>query len=392
MRAIAFLGNDELLCGRIRAATNGLAAVSMLSTKWASYMPAITGLAPALILVELDDRRDPEFLSATFAGLAAAGRSPPVVVVGNSRNAADVLAAVRAGSVDFIDRDEALGTLRDRLERQLLVATAVVQNPPGSYSVIFNAQPGSASGSFALDLAITRASRSEEALFIDCQLPHSEAGAALDVTLAYSLGDAGRDVARLDRTLLLSAMARHDASGLRVLPLALHQAGSNDLSPETFLKTLRAIRPLFVETIVNAADIREPLLLDALSQWASTIYLVCPQKFTALSDTKNLLKALPGNAETLRRIVLIVDDHDPAITLSPAQMLAALGLTRVISLPTARADHVNGLNFGRPYLLSHPASAYAQAINAAAGVTPAATAGRAGMLHGLLGRFAGGKS
>ncbi|MGI4880628.1 MAG: AAA family ATPase [Janthinobacterium lividum] len=389
MKAIAFLGQDELLCGRIRAATDGLAAVSMLPTHIEYYTPAVVGLAPVLVLVELDDGRDADYLAETFAGLAAIDSNLPVVVIGDSRSASDVLSAVRAGSADFIDRDEALGALRDRLERRLATVTAVSNETSGTYSVVFNAQPGSASGSFALNLAMMRARRSDDALLIDCQLPASEAGTALDVALSYSLSDAVRDVDRLDRTLLLSAMARHQASGLRVLPLAIQHADSDELSPDTFLKALRAIRPLFAETIVNAADIRETALLRTLSEWATTVFLVCPQKFTALSDTKDLLNALPNDPDLLQRIVLVVDDHDPAITLSPAQMLEALGLKRVISLPSARAELVNGLNYGRPYLLANPGSSYAAAIGAAAGESMVAVTRRSGFAQGIAGRLRG---
>jgi pilus assembly protein CpaE len=388
MRTIVFLGSDALLYGRIQAAADGLANVMMLPAAPASFTQAIAEIAPTLVLLELEGEHDPKFLVDSFAALAAIDVNFTIVVIGNAQNAGDVLAAVRAGSADFIDREEALGALRDRLARRLTILTAVDRDVPNTYSVVFNAQPGGGSGVFALNLAMTRARRSGEALFIDCELPASEAGAALNIALTYSLADAVRDVDRLDRTLLLSAMARHDASGLRVLPLSLHADANNGLSSESFLKVLRAIRPLFTETILNAADIREPILLNTLSQWASTIYVVCPQKFTALSDTKTLLKTLPADAA--RRIVLVVDEYNPVITLSPAQMLAALGLDDVISLPASRTELINGLNFGRPYILAKPGTPYALAIRAAAGDQIAVVAKSSRSLFQLLmGRLKG---
>jgi pilus assembly protein CpaE len=388
MRPIVFLGGDELLCSRIQAAVDGVATVLQMPAQPALYTSTISEVAPALVLLELDENRDPGFLDATFAALPANDTGFAVVVIGNSHNAGDVLAAVRAGSVDFIDRDEALASLRDRLTRRLEILTAAVERDmPNTYSVVFNAQPGSGSSMFALNLAILRGRRSDEALLIDCELPVSEAGTALDVTLTYSLADAVRDVDRLDRTLLLSAMARHDASGLRVLPLALQAGDNGGLSADTFLKALRAIRPLFNETILNAGDIREPGLMSTLTQWASTVYVVCPQKFTALRDAKELLKALP--AEAVRHVVLIIDEYDAAITLTSAQMLAALGLDHAIELPSARAELINGLNFGKPYILARPDTPYAAALRLAAG-DAAFQSGKAPV--GLLDRLRGRKS
>lgn len=389
MRPVAFIGHDDLLCRRVKAAVDGLATVSMLAP--ATIGTELAALQPVLVLLVLDVDRDPAFLADSFADLAAVVPDVAVVVLGDATNGGDVLAAVRAGSADFIDRDEAVAAMRDHLERRFATLTDGGHGEPGIFSVVFDARPGGGAGTFALGLAITRARGDGDALLIDCQSPASEAGTALDLPLTYSLVDAIRDAGRLDRTLLLSALPPHKPSGVRVLPLSLRADDNAGLSPDTVLKTLRVIRTLFRETIVNASEIREPAMLTTLAKWASTIYLVCPQKFTALADAKDLLLALP--ADIGPRTVLVVDDCSTGITLSPGQMLAALGLARLVTLPGVRDALVNGLNVGRPYLLAEPASAYALAIQEAAdGLRPGNAAPQSGLIRTIARRLRGARA
>lgn len=367
MRHIALIGSDELLAARVQAAVGDMAQLVLLPVAPVEFTPELAALRPALVLVELDSGDAVAALPQTMKSIAKVDSDLQVVVIGDSHNAADVLAAVRAGSSDFIDHEEPIASLHGHIKRRFeALAETSAPEVPEAFSVVLNAQPGSGAGLFGLSLAVVRAQRNGEALFIDCHLPVSEAGAALDIPLTYSLGDAVRDTGRLDRTLLLSSIAHHEPSGLRVLPLSLRSTDDLGLSPETLLAALRTIRPLFSETVLNAGGIREPVLLSALTQWASAVYLVCPQKFTALRDARDLLSALPVGFDVAARITLIVDDFSPGIDLSPDQMRAALQLRRMIVLPEARDALLNGLNIGRPYVLTDPRAPYTQAIQAAA--------------------------
>jgi pilus assembly protein CpaE len=388
MRRIALLGSDEMLIGRVRAATADLAAIHPLPDDPNAFGPRLVVLKPAMVLIELESGGGdvmPEMMQA----IAAAAPDVPVLAIGDAGNASDVLASIRAGATDFLDHEEPVPSLQGHIARRLAaVSEPEIETPEGNFTLVLNAQPGSAAGLFALNLALHRAQRTREALFIDCHLPVSEAGAALDVPLAYSLGDAARDIGRLDRTLLLSAIAEHIETGLRVLPLSLRSTDDLGLSPETLLAALRAIRPLFGDTVLNAGGIREPHLLGALSQWASAVFLVCPQKFTALRDAQDLMMALPGGFDAARHVTLIVDEYSAAIDLSPEQMLATLKLERMAVLPQARDELINGMNIGRPFILSRPRTPYALAIEAAAeGRAPAPQSRLGGFLPSLGGRL-----
>lgn len=383
MHRVALLGHDQFLIGRVRAAATDLAGVNVLPMLPSKFAPELAVLNPALVLVDLGGPDTLAMLPQIIASVGTAAGDVPVVVIGNTNNAADVLSAVRAGSTDVIDREEPIANLRAHLERRL---SALDQHRAGdarSFSVVLNAQPGGG-GLFALNLALLRASRAREALFIDCQLPASDAGAALDIGISYSLADAARDISRMDRTLLLSAIAHHAPSGLSVLPLATRVTDQLALSHEGLLAALRTIRPLFDDVVLNAGGIRDAAVLEILAEWATQLYLVCPQTVTALRHARDLLAALP-RFDTAGRVQLVVDQFSPRIELSPEKMRTTLELDRVIALPDARDDLLNGLNIGRPYVLARPRSPYAMAIAQAAGALASEPAPRSRSLIGSLG-------
>jgi pilus assembly protein CpaE len=367
MHRIALLGHDQFLIGRVRAAANELAGISVLPLLPSKFAPELAVLKPVVVLIDLSGSDTLAMLPQIIASVAASAGDVPVITIGDANDAAAVLAAVRAGSNDVIDREEPIANLRAHLERRLASADECKPGEVCGFSVVLNAQPGGGGGLFALNLAVLRATRAKEALFVDCQLPASEAGAALDIGISYSLADAARDISRMDRTLLLSAIAHHAPSGLSVLPLAVRAGDDLSISHEGLLAALRTIRPLFRNLVLNAGGLRDPGVLNVLTDWATSVHLICPQTVTALRHARDLLAALPSRFDAAERVQLVVDQFSPRIELSPEKMRAALNLDRVIALPDARDELINGLNIGRPYVLARPRAPYSQAIAAAAG-------------------------
>jgi len=69
-------------------------------------------------------------------------------------------------------------------------------------------------------------------------------------------------------------------------------------------------------------------------------------------------------------------------------MLATLQLERMIVLPQARDDLLNGLNIGRPFVLTRPRAPYALAIQAAAdGAAPVPASRLRSIVPGIGERF-----
>jgi pilus assembly protein CpaE len=322
-----------------------------------------------LVLIDIDSATGmPADLPKTVMALHDVDPDHAVIAIGDETAAQAVLMAIRAGARDFVSRDSSVEQLLSSVAGHLGRAPRRDKAETGNLTGVIGGESAAGGSAFAINYAVARALQKHDVLLIDCNLPSTEAGAALDLDFTYTIRDALQDLSRLDRTLLTSTLARHGPSGVHVLPLALAGEDIGDLTPSAIVSMLRVLRGLFGETIINIGGIRHAGLLTELLSSATRLYLVLNQKFTTLKSCKELLTQLAPSPETMQRVTVIVDDYHDEITLTEQQITAAMGLTHSARLPAARAALVNALNRGKPLVLAEPRHVYARAIGKLAGV------------------------
>jgi pilus assembly protein CpaE len=384
---VALVSSDPDLQKRLAAALDRDAALDRLEPT-RPLAGQLSGEVPSLLLVDIGPDAAAAGLVRQAVDLAFGliGR-PEVVTLGRAGDAEQVLQAMRAGSVDFIDRGEPARALRDHIGPRLRQANAANRGDH-ALSVVIGADAGIVATLFAVNLALIRAAAAGDALLIDCALPATQADAALNLTPAYAIPDAIRDRDRLDRTLLGAAVATH-AAGVSLLPLATRSSEDAAVSPDGFLRTLRVLRPLYGETVLVMGGLRHPAMLRAAVEMAANIYLVCPQAFTAVREAKDTLAAIGNEPDLAARVTLVVEEYSPTVTLSDDQMRDALGVKRSFKLPRARDDLLNSLNLGQPLVVERPQGAYADALrrlsSGGEGEAVASQAGRLSTVKGWLG-------
>ncbi len=367
MNNLALASTDQRLLKRLTQTLDSVAAVNMVPPDIMGVTRDVARLKPSLLLLDVDPQTGLEGpVRELLEAIKLVDPRLEVLVLGDSQDPSAVLQAIRAGSVDFFDRNSDLDAVRIHMLGRQASYPVESRAEPGSFAVVLNGQPGSGENLFAMNLALLRARRAGEGLLIDCTLPSSEAGPALDLRPGYTFYDAVRDLDRLDRTFMQSALTKYEPVELHLMPLAAQSELDSALSPETFLTALGTVRSLFRETVINTGGLRHAALLSAICQSATDIFLVCQQKYSALRDCKTLLAGLPGDRSLRRRITLVIDEFDPAINLGEQQMCETLGLERSGRLPTSRVELFNGVNLGRPFVLESLHSPYIHAMEALA--------------------------
>jgi pilus assembly protein CpaE len=364
---------DTLLSDRVAAALHGLASVLRADPVLTSLRDTVANAKPDLVIIDTDMSGIQTDLAAIVHALLEVDPDHAMVAIGDDTVAQALLMAIRAGARDFINRDEGAEALRNSIAGHLGRAPRRARSDSGRLIGVVGSESASGASSFAINYAASRAATGHDVLLIDCNLPSSEAGAALDLDLNYAIRDALHDLSRLDRTLLTATLATHAQTGLHVLPLAINGEDIGDLTPSAIMSMLLVMRGLFGEIIFNAGGIRDAGLLGDLVQSAKDLFVVIDQKFTALKSCKELLTQLSPTTDALSRITLVVDDYDDGITLTEKQILAATGLQRSMRLPASRVALVNALNRGKPLVIAEPRHPYARAITklAADGKKPA---------------------
>lgn len=361
---------DMSLSDRTVAALDGIASVLRTDPDTVSLRDAVARAKPDLVLIDTDSSYGiGGDLSDVVQHIRDADSEHVVIALGDEGDAAAVLAAIRSGVKDFLSRASGSDGLRAQVVSHLGRTPRREKAEAGNLLAIISGQPNDGESMYAINYAVLRAQHGNDVLLVDFNLPSSEAGAALDMDMNYTVRDAVHDLSRLDRTLLSAALGKHAGSGLHVLPLALTGEGVNDLTPSAIMSLLLVLRGLFAEIVLNVGSIRHSGLLAELAQSATSLHFVTTQKFTSLKACKELLSQVAPGSSTRERITLVIDDYNPDITLSEQQIATTMELKRSARIPTSRAALVNSLNRGRPLVMDEPRSAYTRALQKLANIS-----------------------
>jgi pilus assembly protein CpaE len=391
MQNLLLATRDRRLSDRLVASMEGMASVRRCAPDVPAVGQAMQHARPGVVLLDMDAAEGVAGEDAkALAALFAADGASVVLALGDEDAAVAALTAIRAGARAFLARDSEPAILRESLTPYLGTVPQREQSLEGALTSVLGGQANEGESLLAINYALARAALGHDVLLVDCNLPSSEAPAALDLDLRYTLRDAIADMPRLDRMLLSSALPAHLATGLHVLPLALAGEDVNDLSPSVFLALLLKLRGMFGEIVLNVGGIRHPALITEMVRPATTLLLVTTQKFTSLKACKELLGQLVLDPDMLSRTTLIVDDYHDDIALTEAQIATASGIARSARLPAARTALVNALNRGKPLMLSEKRHPYVRALQKLAADAPGtkAVAPRTGRrAPGFLGRL-----
>lgn len=362
MAGVVILSVDRMLYGRISNALGGRVPVELAQALDARMIDG-----PTVIVIDRAAMPVDRSLAATISGVVEQAGGCPVVLATEERDADNVLGAVRAGASDVIDRTGEGAEIRDVLMR-LLNAALVERGESGRLTLVLGVDP-EATAMVATDIAITRGQGRPGALLIDCTLPTSAAETYLDLRVDYGLASAVADIERLDASLLSSAVARHEPSGLMLLSF---DGGTGaepvGIAPNDIAALVRLLRAGCSDLIFCAGSLRHGGLLHELAAGANRVELVCAQSIRELEGSRRLLDRIGADATTLERMRLLVWDHQPTVLLDGRRMADALGLGGMLGIPVDPVRRRNALNAGRPLAMEADGGAYMQAIRRACGM------------------------
>jgi Flp pilus assembly CpaE family ATPase len=369
MQRVLIVTADTGLTARLGALLGPHVAVASMEPKLPSLPQALAQLAPDLLALDADPVTG---LGAGYAECAAALRGAPFVTIGDDSNAALAIAAIRAGSLDYIGTFSPDAEIGAQISRALQHAQTKPPPPTGGrLSLILSGRPHESADLFAVNLAVAIAKRaSGDTVFVDCTLPVSNAGIALNLAPRYLLRDALADITRMDRALLTEALARHTSSGLYLLPMSLTVESVRDIAAANLLALIGALRAAFAEVVLDVGGFRHSPLLGRLCGAATASYVYATQSLSSVRACQGMLTAAGLSARERERAALIVGDYQADIALTSTQIAATLGVARLTRLPAARAALINSFNAGQPIAEAEPDSPYALALAEAIGLFP----------------------
>ena len=358
-RNLLFLSGDARLIERIEVALANDLAVMAVDPRGPDLAGMAVRFSPQAIMIDAGAHSGARTILEQMAAVRSAFPSLPLVAIGDEMSAQLILSAFRAGVDDFVDRDAPDVEIRGAILAQLRAKQTETGGEARLINVLSPA-PSDEDSDLALNIAslIAVSDRERRTLLLDLSLPVTPARAALGLDFNFTLLAALRDMARLDRTFLDSAVTRSPDSGLYILPLAADESDNALPAPRDLTGLLQVLQSLFDTVVVGwAAFSGQAARIGAIRD---VVLVGCNQRFSAVRNAKNFLSAIrAGESDVIP--VLAVHLLDPNLTPSPSEIAEAAGAPKSLVLRAPWGQLAAAHNRGRPLSLLGP-SAYNEAL------------------------------
>ncbi|WP_367189544.1 fimbrial protein [Burkholderia sp. Ed8] len=304
-------------------------------------------LNPALVFIDFSG--DCAAASTVVAAVRVSHPGVPVVALGSLAQPEGALAALRAGVRDFVDfsapADEAL-----RITRVLLDNVGEPANRHGKVTALLGARVGMGVSTLAANLSVLMQRRPADpaltAALLDLGLPAGDGALFLNTRCEFHFVEAVRNLRRIDRTFVTTALARH-SSGVALTTLPPNLADLREVATASCSALLNRLRAFFDHQIVDLGGFPNREFIAQVVNLADEAWLVCDQGVASVVSAVEMLDGLRDAGAATERIRLVVNQFDADLGLMPAQIAERLELSLVATLPSRRVSIGHAANQGK---------------------------------------------
>ncbi|NTX29330.1 fimbrial protein [Burkholderia pyrrocinia] len=304
-------------------------------------------LNPALVFIDFSG--DYAAASAVVAAVRVSHPGVPVVALGSLAQPEGALAALRAGVRDFVDfsapADEAL-----RITRVLLDNVGEQASRHGKITALLGARAGMGVSTLAANLSVLMQRRpgdpAHAAALLDLGLPAGDSALFLNTRCEFHFVEAVRNLRRIDRTFVTTALARH-SSGVALTTLPPNLGDLREVATASCAALLNRLRAFFDHQIVDLGGFPNRDFIAQVVNIADEAWLVCDQGVASVVSAVEMLDGLRDAGAVTDRIRLVVNQFDADLGLMPAQIAERLKLSLVATLPSRRVSIGHAANQGK---------------------------------------------
>ena len=346
----------------------------------------VNGIRPDLVLAETSGPEDMVALEM----LASAHPEIDYVLVSADLEPQVLLRMMRAGVREVLPApapDQAVAAAVQRLMRKRSAAAAMPADDrkQGQVLSFISCKGGSGATFLAANLAhILAAGGERRVALIDQNLQFGDAALYVSSEPQTShVAEVARNIARLDRELLMSAMLKA-APGLWVLAAPEDPALAAEVQPEHVQSILRLARETFDFVVIDVGRSLSAVTLQALDA-SDHVYAVLQLTLPFIRDGKRLRDVFRSLDYPTRKIHWVVNRHEKDSQLTLADLRQTLGVQDLIVMPNQYQAVAASVNQGTPVDRIAPNSAITRALREfAAQLAPEPPKGRSGWLSNLM--------
>ena len=162
----------------------------------------------------------------------------------------------------------------------------------GRLITVFSTKGGAGKSVIAINLAVILARRSDRpVVLVDADLQFGDVAVMLKLAPQHTIVDAVSAIDRLDGPLLQSLLARHDPSGLLVLPAPLEPAFADQIGASQMVRIIEMLRQISAFVIVDTPAYFNDVVLG-LIEVSDDVLLVAGMDIPNIKNVKIGLQTL----------------------------------------------------------------------------------------------------
>ena len=357
---VAVISTDVRFRDRLREALSesgrGFRIALELSVRFGDFgeeqIRAVRQAGPDLLVVDLED--DPEVGVKLVQFLAESNPGQRVLAVGPALSQTLLLAAMRAGVSDYLQKPVEPDVLAEGLQRVTVLlgrGTESVKKPGQVFSV-FGAKGGTGATTLATNLAIVlHRLTGKRTLLVDLDLELGEVAVLLGVRPRFNLVDMVQNFHRMDAGLLASYIEQHP-SGVHLLSAPFHPERTETTSADEIRKIIQFLKHHYDYVVVDTPKSFSPTTLAAFDQ-SDLVFLMVALDLPSL---RNLQRGLPLLKRVLPRGLdqtrLVINRYQPDEEIGLKEVEQTLGLKVFWTLSNDYEAVMRSINAGKPIVLN----------------------------------------
>lgn len=363
-RSAVVVSFDDDYAARFVAELEPVCPIVHVSPLMRTVQATVESLRPSVVVFDIQTiKTEAQSILEIMEAIGLAHPGIRKVALGYEDDPAQLMAAMKAGACDFLDRSASPQVVRETIITQMHHSDYAHGARKGSVIALVGGRDGEGTAEIAANLAahISEASETGEVLLLDLNLDNSHYEIDFDVEITYSVRDAVDELLRLDEALLTDLLPQHRC-GLYILPLATKNRQDEAISPQELATLLSVLRAFFSIIVVNAGCLRHKSCQPYLVPLCDQLIIVCSQRIGSAKVASTLIQSEIVPPDAQMGLGLVVSHYDPEVSLTPEQICRRLGLRLVGKIPYAHAALSNCHNVGTPLVMHARHSRYARAI------------------------------
>jgi pilus assembly protein CpaE len=330
------------------------------------HLERLRAYEPHVVLLDMGD--DPERETRTAAAIASGVPRATLVGLGPELDASRLLAAMRAGVVEYVPDPLEPANVSDALERVMRKSGwggALQGRRNGKLLAFFSPKGGSGSTTVVTNVGIElHRLTGKNTLLVDLDLELGEIASLLGVRPRFHFVDLVRNIHRMDADLLSSYIEGHK-SGVQVLSAPFEPEMGEQVGGEDIARALGLLRSHHDYVLVDMSKSLGAPARAAL-EMADQIFLVSNMDVPSLRNLKRCLPMLNGvTGGDATRLRLVINRFNSKSLIDRKDFEETLGLDVYWTLTNDFETVITAISAGQPLVLQGN-SRYAKELKALA--------------------------